>query len=161
MCGLEPNQGVDVIRDTADLERHASQSADSAPQIFVEAWAPIWLDEGPAFFGGAAPMVMQAVIGGAHGRRVPTRFPGTTSISSGLRGGESGTPAGVHEILLRRCPEVAAPNPPRPPATLWQPFGLTDPACENSRANLDGCPFKNVQIPEPTRKVSPQECSNS
>ena len=39
------------------------------------------------------------------------------------------------ELLLRRCPEVAAPrNPRRPPATLWQPFGLTDPECPNSSA---------------------------
>jgi hypothetical protein len=30
---------------------------------------------------------------------------------------------------------VAAPrNPRRPPATLWQPFGLTDPECPNSSA---------------------------
>ena len=30
---------------------------------------------------------------------------------------------------MRRYPEVAAPKDPRrPPATLWQPFGLTDPA---------------------------------
>ena len=37
------------------------------------------------------------------------------------------------ELLLRRCPEVAAPkNPRRPPATLWQPSGLTAPECPNS-----------------------------
>ena len=29
-------------------------------------------------------------------------------------------------------------NPRRPPATLWQPCGLTDPECPNSRANPQG-----------------------
>src|ERR1022692_3011200 len=40
----------------------------------------------------------------------------------------------------RRGPEVAAPKSPRrPPATLWQPFGLEDPECPNSsRASLRG-----------------------
>ena len=32
-----------MIRDSADLERHASQSADGAAQVFLEARAPIWL----------------------------------------------------------------------------------------------------------------------
>jgi len=41
--------------------------------------------------------------------------------------------------LLRRCAEVAAPrNPRRPPATLWQPSGLTDPECPNSSPST--CP---------------------
>ena len=42
---------------------------------------------------------------------------------------------------LRRCPEVAAPkNPRRPPATVWQPSGLTAPERPNSRGRRPACP---------------------
>ena len=54
--------------------------------------------------------------------------------SGRLRSDESGTPAGVQRIccvVARRSPP---PNPRRPPATLLQPFGLTDPECQNSTA---------------------------
>ena len=37
MGGLKPDEGVDMIRDSAQLERHARQSADGATQVFVEA----------------------------------------------------------------------------------------------------------------------------
>jgi hypothetical protein len=40
-----------MIRDSADLERHASQSADGAAQVFLEARAPIWLIERPCSSG--------------------------------------------------------------------------------------------------------------
>jgi len=41
-------------------------------------------------------------------------------------------PSWVHDMSCTD-PEVAAPkNPRRPPATLWQPFGLTKPECPNS-----------------------------
>ena len=80
-CGLKPDDGVDMIRDSADLERHASKSADGAAQVFVEAGAPIDLDEGAALFGGADPMVMQAVISGTHARKVPAHGPEAKLIS--------------------------------------------------------------------------------
>ena len=54
--------------------------------------------------------------------------------SSRLHSDESGTPAGVQDIcyvVTRRSPP---PNPRRPPATLLQPFGLTEPECPNSAA---------------------------
>jgi hypothetical protein len=66
--------------------------------------------------------------------RVPTRFSGATPISSRLGSDESGTPSGVQGFscaVARRSP--APKKPRRPPATLWQPCGLTDPECPNSR----------------------------
>jgi hypothetical protein len=46
-------------------------------------------------------------------------------------------------LLVRRCPEVAAPySPRRPPATFWQPSWLTNPECPNSSPST--CPrFSN------------------
>src|ERR1035438_164451 len=105
MCRFEPNKGVDMIGYSTKLEGHASQSTDGAAQVFVEAWAPIWLDKGAAFFGGADPVVMQAVIGGTHVRRVPVQFCGATPILSKLGSDEFGTPAGLL-ALERRIPVV-------------------------------------------------------
>src|ERR1019366_1085740 len=80
MYGLKPNEGVDMIRNSADLERHACKAADGSAQIFVESWAPIWLDKGAAFFGGTDPVVMQVVIGRTHGKKMPVQYSGATSI---------------------------------------------------------------------------------
>ena len=62
MGGLKPDEGVNMIRDSAELEWHSPKTADGAAQVFVGAWASIGLDKWAAFFGGADPMVMQAVI---------------------------------------------------------------------------------------------------
>ena len=56
-------------------------------------------------------------------------------LPSNLHRDESGTPGRG----CRRSPAPLPggrrpPNPRRPPATLWQPFGLTDPECPNSTA---------------------------
>jgi hypothetical protein len=65
--------------------------------------------------------------------------------SSRLRSDESGTPAGVQDIwhvVTRRSPP---PNPRRPPATLCQPFGLSDPECPNPTARRTARPtFKRA-----------------
>jgi hypothetical protein len=37
MSGLKPDEGVDMIRNSAELERHARQAADGAAQVFMEA----------------------------------------------------------------------------------------------------------------------------
>ena len=69
------------------------------------------------------------------------------SVRSGrLLNDESGTPAGVHDIccvVIRRSP---LPNPRRPPATLLQPFGLTDPECPNSRPRRTSRPSNERAI---------------
>jgi hypothetical protein len=74
----------------------------------------------------------------AHPARSPrSEYLGSISIRLGSE--ESGTPCRGAGFLLRRCPEVAAAkNPRRPPATLWQPFGLTNPESPNSRVVLRG-----------------------
>ena len=66
--------------------------------------------------------------------------------SSRLRSDESGTPAGVQDIcyvVTRRSPPR---NPRRPPATLLQPFGLTNPECPNSTAGLTRHPSNGRAI---------------
>src|ERR1035441_5561745 len=58
------------------------------------------------------PHHLQAVISGAHGRKVPAQFSGVTPISSRLDSDGSGTPAGVPDFscaVVRRSP---------PPGTL-------------------------------------------
>ena len=70
--------------------------------------------------------------------------------SSRLRSDKSGTPAGVQHIcyvVARRSPP---PNPRRPPATLLQPFGLTDPECPSSPARWMPRP-SNGRAPWATR----------
>jgi hypothetical protein len=84
--------------------------------------------------GARGRVVMQVVTGETPGRKVPAQFSRTTPMSSGLGSDGSGTPCRGAGLLLRRCPEVAAPqNPRRRPATLWQPFGLTDAECPDSK----------------------------
>jgi hypothetical protein len=94
--------------------------------------------------GRANPEGWQRVAGGRSGQRgtttgkprrmaehpggVPDRARACYSLprSGRLRRDDAGTPAGVQNFsgaVTRRSPP---PNPRRPPATLWQPFGLTD-----------------------------------
>jgi hypothetical protein len=94
---------------------------------------------------GANPQGCQRVAGGRSGqggsdhrksaseRGAPRR--GASGVRSSAR---SGSGAGLARLLgagdlLHFYPEVAAPKDPRRPlATLWQPFGLTDPECPSS-----------------------------
>jgi hypothetical protein len=67
-------------------------------------------------------------ISETHGRRVRAQLVRATPMSRRLRSDEAGTPAGVQNIpcpVARRSP--APERTRRPPATLWQPFGLNDP----------------------------------
>src|ERR1039457_2500509 len=119
MGGLKPDKGVTMIGDSADLERHARQSADGAAQVFVEVWAPIWLNKGASFFGGADPVVMQVVIGRTHGRRVPAQFYGATPNSSRLNSDGLAPHPGC------RTTATSLPGgrrPEKPPATSGYPL---------------------------------------
>jgi hypothetical protein len=61
----------------------------------------------------------KACFGFAHPGGVPDQNP---------TGNRSGTPAGVQNLfyaVTRRSPPPESPR--RPPATFWQPFGLTAP----------------------------------
>jgi len=55
---------------------------------------PFCPDNPAAFFRGADPVVMQAVIGGTHCRRGSAQFSGARPIASSVAGDASGTPPG-------------------------------------------------------------------
>ena len=84
---------------------------------------PFCPDNPAAFFRGADPVVMQAVIGGTHCRRGSSQFSGARPIASSVAGDASGTPPGCGNLehAFRWSPP---PFPVRPPATLCQPSGL-------------------------------------
>ena len=70
----------------------------------------------------------KACSGFAHPGGVPDRTPTCN---------RSGTPAGVQDLfyaVTRRSPPPESPR--RPPATLWQPFGLTAQKGPNLRRRL-------------------------
>jgi hypothetical protein len=62
-------------------------------------------------------VVMQAVIGGTHGRRVPAQFAWATPNASSVGSDESGTPAGVQDIFCA----VARRSLPKSPGDLRLP----------------------------------------
>src|SRR5512139_1938302 len=81
---LEADQGVDVVLDTTDLQRHAAQSAHGAAEVFMQSGPPIWSNERAALLGRTDPVVMQAVVSRTHVRKVPARSTGAMLIPSGL-----------------------------------------------------------------------------
>jgi hypothetical protein len=100
----------------------------------------------PNSLAEANPQGWQRVAGGRTGQRGDDhrkiasegRAPregcqSCTLARTNRLGSRSGTPAGVPGIscaVTRRSP--APQKPRRPPATLWQPFGLAIPECPNS-----------------------------
>jgi hypothetical protein len=100
----------------------------------------------PNSLAEANPQGWQRVAGGRTGQRGDDhrktasegRAPregcqSCTLARTNSLGSRSGTPAGVPGIacaVTRRSP--APQKPRRPPATLWQPFGLAIPECPNS-----------------------------
>ena len=66
MSGLKTDQSVNVIFDAANFQCHSFQSTNGAAEVFMQARAPVWFDERATFFSGTNPVVVKAVIGGAH-----------------------------------------------------------------------------------------------
>jgi hypothetical protein len=131
----------------------------------------------PKWIGGRAnPEGWQMVAGGRLGLRgndhrkagsdgrAPWRGarPSPNSyclVRSGrLPNDDSSTPAGVQDIccvVIRRSPP---PNPRRPPATLLQPFGLTDRECPNSMSHRTSRPSNERAIWATRIAVAARHC---
>src|ERR1035437_7659397 len=56
-------------------------------------------------------------------------------------------PAGVRTSAALLPGSRRPPAPRRPPATVWQPFGLTNAACPNSTARWDSAPYPQDATP--------------
>ncbi len=67
MGGVQRDQQVDMVGNTADALGDASESADGAAQVFVEIVAQVIGDQGGAMFRGEDQVIAEACVSGGHG----------------------------------------------------------------------------------------------
>lgn len=67
MGGVQRDEEMDMVCDTADALGDASEAPDRAAEVFVEIVAQVIGDQGGAMFRGEDQMIVEACVGGRHG----------------------------------------------------------------------------------------------